>query len=275
MKMKRLLIIVAVLIPIFASATFPQGNIKYNLNRATNPTADQIDAYNRIKIAMDSAIGYYNKYTTITKSLNVSYNTSVATADASYSGSIRFGSNRSYMVVGTAMHEIAHTVGIGTTNNYKNLIVGGVFTGVNGTKKLKELDGPNAVLKGDQQHFWPYGINYASEVTSATILINHCKVVEAMLSDIFPKTFIARSIQSRRLNNSFYIANNTLFYSLESFSGVEFEIYTLSGKALAVREQGDRNAGDHSVRLFLPQGQYVCLFKAGGEVLSRRFFVSR
>ena len=136
---------------------------------------------------MDSALGYYNRYTTLTKHLNVYYNTSVGTADANFNGTIRFGSNRSYMVVHTAMHETAHTLGIGTTNEYRNLITNDkVFTGPLATAKLREItNDPNALLHGDAQHFWPYGLNYANEVKSEQDLINHCLIVNEMYKDMF------------------------------------------------------------------------------------------
>jgi len=162
------------------------GAITYTLNKASNPTADQQDAYSKITAAMDRAVDYYNTYTSISKALNISYEPSVQTADGSFSGSIRFGSNRSYMVVLTALHEIAHTVGVGTTREYQNLIINGVFTGTHATAMLRELTGdPNAVLKGDQQHFWPYGLNYASEYESDDDYVFHCKIVNAIYQDLF------------------------------------------------------------------------------------------
>ncbi|HEX3020344.1 MAG TPA: hypothetical protein VHP36_08570 [Chitinispirillaceae bacterium] len=162
------------------------GQITYTINRESNPTQDQLDAYAKIKEAMDSATGFYNQYTTLTKNLNVSYNTSVQTADASSNGNMRFGSNRSYMVVHTAMHEISHTLGIGTTNEYKNLIQNGIFNGPLATAILREITrDPDTLLHGDQQHFWPFGLNYASEIKSKQDLINHCKIVNEMYKDMF------------------------------------------------------------------------------------------
>jgi hypothetical protein len=42
-------------------------------------------------------------------------------------------------------------------------------------------------LKGDNnsnpQHYWPTGINQREEVSSQTDLINHAKIVKAMLID--------------------------------------------------------------------------------------------
>lgn len=160
------------------------GSVTYTLVKAANPTADQLDAYAKITEAMDSAVKYYNENTTIKKSINVYYEPSVSTADGNINGTIRFGSSRSYMVTATAMHEIAHTVGVGTSSKWKTLIVNGVYTGSNATAELGKITGKSdSVLKGDTQHFWPYGLNYASEVKSEADLINHCRIVEAMKKD--------------------------------------------------------------------------------------------
>lgn len=161
----------------------PTGNVTYTIVKAQNPNADQQDAYKRIEEAMETAVFYYNKYTTITKHITVIYEPSVPTADGNINGTIRFG-NKSYMNHVTAMHEISHTVGVGTTNAWRNLIVGGVYTGKNATEELKTITGDsNAVLKGDSQHFWPYGLNYVHEAESEADLINHCKIVNAMKKD--------------------------------------------------------------------------------------------
>ncbi|MCF0217064.1 MAG: RICIN domain-containing protein [Fibrobacteraceae bacterium] len=139
---------------------------------------------------MDSAVKIYNTYASLTKHINVYYSTGVPTAEASSNGDLRFGKERSYMFVGTAMHEMAHTLGMGTTQDYKNMLKDGVFQGEKAQAKLKELTGDNSqVLKGDAQHFWPYGLNYASEVKSEQDLIFHAQIVEAMYQDIFKEAF--------------------------------------------------------------------------------------
>lgn len=161
-----------------------KGNVTYTLVKVANPTADQLDAYNRIQSAMDKAVSFYNEYTTITKALTVYYEPSVSTADGNINGTIRFGSNRSYMNHITAMHEIAHTVGVGTSGKWSSLIVNGVYTGPNATAAIRAITGDNnAVIKGDRTHFWPYGLNYTSEVKSDQDLINHCIIVDAMKKD--------------------------------------------------------------------------------------------
>ena len=164
------------------------ATIQYTLHKSANPSSDESDAYTQIESAMNSAIKYYNTYTDISKFINVYYSPGVPTAEASYNGDLRFGKDRNYMFVGTAMHEIAHTVGMGTTQEYRNMFKDGIFQGQSAQALLKEIDGPNAVLKGDNQHFWPYGLNYRSEVKSEQDLINHAKIVNAMYKDIFKES---------------------------------------------------------------------------------------
>lgn len=162
------------------------GLFTYTLEKTASPTADDLDAYARIGKAMDSAVGYYNTYTTIRKVLKVQYAADVPTADGSGTGAIRFGSNRSYMSVITAMHEIAHTLGVGTTAEYAALLKSGVVEGPKATAALRQISGdPSAILKGDAQHIWPYGLNYASEVKSTADLVSHCKILEGLYQDMF------------------------------------------------------------------------------------------
>lgn len=165
------------------------GNVEYHLNKSANPTQDEQEAYKLITAAMDSAVFLYNKYSDLSKHIEVYYSTGVPTAEASSNGDLRFGKDRNYMFVGTAMHEMAHTMGMGTTSEYQKMFKDGVFQGEKAQKVLKEIDGPDAVLKGDSQHFWPYGLNYRSEVHSEQDLINHVKVVNAMYQDIFKEAF--------------------------------------------------------------------------------------
>ena len=165
------------------------GNIEYHLNKSANPTDDEREAYALIEAAMDSAVFLYNKYSNLSKHIEVYYSTGVPTAEASSNGDLRFGKDRNYMFVGTAMHEMAHTLGMGTTSDYKVMMDGGVFKGEKAQALIKEIDGKDAVLKGDSQHFWPYGLNYRSEVHSEQDLINHVKIVNAMYQDIFKEAF--------------------------------------------------------------------------------------
>lgn len=161
------------------------GNVTYTLdiNATTYP-----EQYRLIKIAMDSACLYYNRYTTFKGNVYVYYNAGIPTAQASYHGSLGFGPNTRYMWVGTAIHEMAHFMGSGTTSAWQSKIVNNVWTGPVATALLKSLTGE--VLKGDSQHFWPCGINQKEEITGlgnaaaqAVGLVNATKIVKAMVVD--------------------------------------------------------------------------------------------
>jgi len=172
------------------SSTCPgAGHITYTLAMSASPTATEQAAYDRIKTAMDKAIGYYDCYTNITKSLKVSYVPSVQTADGNINGSMRFGMNTTYMDYRTAMHEIGHTVGIGQASNWGSFISGGLFTGQHAAAQLKAINAKLSTplyteVHADTQHFWPYGINQQSEVKGEADLIAHCQMVVAIREDL-------------------------------------------------------------------------------------------
>ena len=158
------------------------GNVRYTLARSMAPTPDEQDAYDRITQAMDEALVFYNCYTSLSLELRVSYVPSVATADGNVNGSMRFGSRASMNMI-TAMHELGHTAGVGA-QRFQQLIQAGVYTGASATQVLRDLTGdPTAEIHGDTQHFWPYGLNYTSEVSSDEDLIRHCLIVDAMQAD--------------------------------------------------------------------------------------------
>lgn len=233
----------AILWTLLCGSLWAQGAMTYTLVREANPTADQQDAYTRIQRAMDSALVHYNTHTTIRKHLTVYYNTGVPTAQANFDGVISFGQNRSYMVVITAMHEIGHTIGVGTTNEYRSLIVGGKFTGTSTTAKIKEISG-NSVLQisGDSQHFWPYGLNYASEVSSVQDLINHCKIVNAMFTDMFhEQVYFSGVIRNNSTGQCMARSANTLTLSSCSDSSALMRIVAMGEANPNYRmEFGDR-----------------------------------
>src|SRR5260221_7848599 len=162
----------------------PTGHVTYALAKATNPTQAEQSAYDAITCAMEGAVAYYNCNTAITKQLNVSYVPSVQTADGNINGSIRFG-NTSDMQCVTAMHEIAHTVGIGQASNLGTFSLSSTFTGMNARAELRAITGNMMdVLHCDSQHFWPYGLNYVTEAHSTEDLVDHCRIVTAIRKDL-------------------------------------------------------------------------------------------
>lgn len=159
------------------------GAIRYTLARSNSPSADEQDAYARIARAMDEAVRQYNCYTGLQRTLNVSYNPAVATADGNPNGSIRFGSRASMNHV-TAMHEISHVLGVGASA-FRNLVRDGVYHGAAGNAQLQAISGvADDRLRSDGTHFWPHGLNYVSEGENQQDLIHHCLVVEAIVSDL-------------------------------------------------------------------------------------------
>lgn len=134
---------------------------------------------------MDEAISLYNCYTNLKKHIKVGFDTSVKTAvGSSFIPRIRFGDIQ-YVNKITALHEIAHVIGVGSSIYWSELVRKGVYVGEKGVEKLREIKGKtNVQLYADKSHFWPYGMNYISEGKSEHDLISHCQIVEAINADL-------------------------------------------------------------------------------------------
>ena len=140
------------------------SGVTYTLHKADNPSADQIDAYSRIDKAMSQAAAIWNVRAPYRFHVDVYYKTGTPTAEGGpssvTSGTINFGSNRSYMVTGTALHEIAHCMGVGYYDYGTKIKNGEAKRAVHA---LQKYDGAGAKLNYGGSHIWPYGLNYASE----------------------------------------------------------------------------------------------------------------
>jgi hypothetical protein len=158
------------------------ATITWTLERASNPTADQQAAYTLITSAMNAAVARYNNLSDLGKSITVRYDTGVPTADGNLNGTIRFGGNRSYMTERTALHEIAHTIGVGTSSGWSSLGGSGTWAGAQATALVRQFDGSSAKLSTGGGHFWPYGLNYENEF-SGTAADRHVQIVAAMVRD--------------------------------------------------------------------------------------------
>lgn len=163
--------------------TIKKGNFTYTFipNNADEATIA------RIKAAFDKAIAYYNNFTSIVKHVTVNYSPNTPTADGNFNGWINMGANVKYQQIGTAMHEMAHTVGIGQHWKYNELMKG-TWQGKRANEILQMMtDDPNAVVKGDGQHFWPYGINgYWEDTASEQLYITHALILQGMKADGLP-----------------------------------------------------------------------------------------
>lgn len=163
-----------------ALTSIASAKLTWRLEKADNPTKDQADAYEKISAAMTGAVNRYTRITDACKDLNVSYSPGVPTAEASLEGNIWFGSDRVYMTERVALHEIAHTLGVGTTDGFHELCESGNWT--TALPMLQCWDGEDAKINCNDWHFWPYGLNYEEE-WSEEAADKHCKLVQAMRND--------------------------------------------------------------------------------------------
>ncbi len=132
--------------------------MSYTMLPDDNPTHAEKIA--EVKKAMDDAVALYNALGVFGKQITASYNPKTPTADGNYNGNIRFGGQIGRR---TALHELGHVLGVGTYQKWNELMVDGKWTGPHALAQLRAFDGPDAVLHGDRQHFWPYGLNYEKE----------------------------------------------------------------------------------------------------------------
>ncbi|KAM0431280.1 hypothetical protein ACHAPT_005250 [Fusarium lateritium] len=170
----------SILTTIVACASTASAALTWSLQKASNPTSDQADAYGRIEEAMRRAVARYQRFTDASKTIRVYYAPGVPTAEASYNGDLRFGSDRAYMTERTAMHEISHTLGVGQTAAFDQKCAANNWP--TATPLLQSWDGPNARINCGGSHFWPYGLNYENE-WSETNANRHVQMVNAMLAD--------------------------------------------------------------------------------------------
>lgn len=163
--------------------TIPKGTMRYTMR-----TGGDEAARTRIDAAMKDAVNWWNNLTSIQGvNFNVGHNPGTPTADCSYGGYIRVGSNTSYQRTGTMLHEMAHGVGIGTHNCYweSDLRANGdrgVWLGDRVTSLIRFWDNSEtATVTGDNIHFWPYGINGAHEDNGTDALY----IIQSLLVQAF------------------------------------------------------------------------------------------
>jgi hypothetical protein len=160
------------------------GRVTYTLDRTATSTPQQTDVLRRITAAMDDATSTYNCYTSISKALWVVFDPAVTTNAVTTDGVITFGPKSDIQKI-SAMYAIAHALGVGSTPTWTAQVLNGIWTGPKATATLRSLTGvPNDVVHADRVNFWPYGLNYLSEVKSGQDLMRHCLLVQALLQDM-------------------------------------------------------------------------------------------
>lgn len=163
-----------------ACLSVASAKLTWTLERSGSPSSDESDAYDRIEEAMTAAVERYERFTDANKTIRVTYTPGVPTAEANYNGDLRFGSDRSYMTERTAMHEIAHTLGVGQTAAFDSKCAASDWATAN--PLLQEWDGEDAKISCGGGHFWPYGLNFEDE-WSEEDGDRHAQLVDAMLAD--------------------------------------------------------------------------------------------
>lgn len=155
-----------------------KGPLTYGLSGGSENWPE--DRRKRIVAAMDAAVVFFNEHAKFKKHVTANNSPGTPTADANYDGWINWGGSISRRV---ALHEISHTLGIGTHPEWHKHIKDGKWTGRHAVAQLKEFDGPDAVLHADRQHFWPYGLNFDNESNPQADL-RFIKMVEAFRKDM-------------------------------------------------------------------------------------------
>ena len=134
--------------------------------------------------AMQAVVNRYNVYGDFgSYNIYTYYNSGIPTAQSNYLGSIGFGGT--YPNERVAEHESNHYLGSGTYWNWANKFNGsGVWTGPKINELIQQFDGDGAVIKRSGVHFYPYGLNYDSEVVNASIYMRNIAIMYAMRQDM-------------------------------------------------------------------------------------------
>lgn len=154
------------------------GPLTYRLSGGSEKWPE--DRRRRIVAAMDAAVAFLNEHGAFRKQVTAHNSPGTPTADANYDGWINWGGSINRRV---ALHEIAHTLGIGTHPEWQRHVEDGKWTGKHALRQLREFDGPDAVLHTDRMHFWPYGLNYDNESSPESDL-RFVKMIAAFRKDL-------------------------------------------------------------------------------------------
>ena len=181
------------LLLVFSGSAPVCADITYTL---IEPWTWPADIRNQIENSIAEAVGLYNQHGSFNKHLNIRFTTwPGVTAEANFNGDLTFGTLRNTRV---ALHEMAHTLGIGTIWEWGDRMVNGRWTGTHANNQIKIYDGGGAWVYGDKWHFWPYGLNYDNEDGDVNH-IRHIRIVAALIADMGFLSFITEPT-SRTIN---------------------------------------------------------------------------
>lgn len=221
--------------------TIPRGTVTYTFDA----TVENDDTHGpRIKAAITSAVDYFNNLTSIQGHRLTVHLTNSATANGGYGGWMGFGPNASYQRTGTALHEMGHTIGVGTHSRWMGPSsplrasgTRGLWLGDRANEVVRFIENnPDASLTGDHMHMWTTGatgalnsgINGAHEDSGSKLLyILNSLVHQALGEDGLPATsksgtatpaytfesednvkyYIKSEAESRGRNSAFLIEN--------------------------------------------------------------------
>jgi hypothetical protein len=159
-------------------AAFLKGPLVYRLSNGSEKWPEE---RRRVIVeAMDAAVAFLNEHGNFKKTVTANDSPGTPTADANWDGWINWGGSINRRV---ALHEIAHTLGVGTHPRWRGNIKDGKWTGRHALRQLREFDGADAILYADKMHFWPYGLNFDKESSPENDL-RFVKMVAALREDM-------------------------------------------------------------------------------------------
>ena len=240
-------------------AAAARGDVTCSLNLAGVDS----EIASTISNSMVEAVALYNTYGSFNKSLTAVYNEWVPTAQAGYGGYIEFGGSRNTRV---ALHEMGHTMGVGTTTAYINMM-DGVWGGAYANALALEMESGYAEgLHGDDVHIWPWGLNYDSENTSLLERIKHVRIMAAIRCDIGVMAY------NREAENELVHPGETALFRVESPVATSYRWY----KNGVVLSNGGDVSGATGPTLRIANadstdaGEYYCAATGAGETLKSR-----
>ncbi len=218
---------------------------------------------NQVRASVAAAAELYNRHGSFNKHWNVYYNSGIPTAEANYNGYMGYGGQRTIRV---ALHEGGHTMGMGTTAAYANLISGGVWKGIHARETALEMASPYADgLRGDGHAIWPWGMNFENE-DGVLERVKHVRIMAAMRCDMGIMAY------NREARNELVHPSDTARFAVKSPLASSYQWFR-NGVALT---NGGDISGATSPSLEIAnadptdEGSYHCAATGAGETLNSR-----